>query len=90
LFTLIPKEEHANDPRKLRPISLSNVIYKTITKVIANRLKPLRPLLISMEHVHMLRAGIYWMVLFWHMKKFTLSRKKEGRDANQGGHVQSI
>ena len=46
-LTLIPKEQGTNSPEKFRPISLCNVILKIITKVIANRLKPLLPLLIS-------------------------------------------
>ena len=48
-LTLIPKCEGANNPDKFRPISLCNVIYKIITKVIANRLKPIFPSLISPE-----------------------------------------
>jgi hypothetical protein len=48
-LTLIPKEENVASPSKYQPISLCNVIYKIITKVIANRLKPLLPLLISPE-----------------------------------------
>ena len=48
-LTLIPKEIGSEDPGKFRPIALCNVIYKIITKVIANRLRPLLPILISPE-----------------------------------------
>lgn len=46
-MALIPKEEITRTPDKFRPISLCNVIYKVITKVISNRLKPFLPMLIS-------------------------------------------
>ena len=48
-LTLIPKESGTKDLGKLRPISLCNFIYKIISKVIANSLKPLLPLIISPE-----------------------------------------
>lgn len=48
-ITLIPKEAQSLTPDKFRPITLCNVIYKIISKVIASCLKSLLPLLISLE-----------------------------------------
>eukprot|EP00253_Pinus_taeda_P010390 PITA_10390 len=48
-IALIPKVEEANTPEKFRPIALCNVIYKIISKVIANKLKPILPGIISEE-----------------------------------------
>jgi exonuclease III len=48
-LALIPKEGQANRPKQYRPIALCNVIYKLLTKVIARRLKPILPTIISPE-----------------------------------------
>lgn len=43
LITLVPKTERPESFKEFRPISLCTVLYKIITKVVANRLKPLMP-----------------------------------------------
>eukprot|EP00253_Pinus_taeda_P031168 PITA_31168 len=48
-LTLIPKSDHADSPDKFRPIALCNVIYKILSKLMANGLKPILPSIISQE-----------------------------------------
>jgi len=48
-ISLIPKQDLAHTVDKYRPIALCNVVYKIISKVVANRLKPLLPSLASEE-----------------------------------------
>ena len=46
-LVLIPKVDHPEEVKDLRPIGLCNVILKLITKIMANRLKPLMQSIIS-------------------------------------------
>jgi hypothetical protein len=48
-ITLIPKEKVAKTLDRYIPIALCNVVYKIISKVIENRLKPLLSTLVSQE-----------------------------------------
>ena len=40
-IVLVPKSENANSPDKFRPIALTNELYKFISRILVNRLKPL-------------------------------------------------
>lgn len=62
-IALIPKVDEPNTLERYRPIALCNVIYKLISKALANRLKPLLPLLILPEQTgyvkgHQIMDGI--------------------------------
>lgn len=48
-LVLIPKKDHVDDPKDLRPIALCNVLYKILAKVLANRLQKILPGVISEE-----------------------------------------
>ena len=48
-LVLIPKKDNVDDPKDLRPIALCNVLYKIVTKVLANRLQKILPGVISEE-----------------------------------------
>ncbi|KAG7594282.1 Reverse transcriptase domain [Arabidopsis thaliana x Arabidopsis arenosa] len=47
ILALIPKKENAQVMKDYRPISCCNVLYKVISKILANRLKDLLPQIVS-------------------------------------------
>ena len=47
VLALIPKKTKALEMKDYRPIACCNVLYKVVSKIIANRLKPLLPRIIS-------------------------------------------
>lgn len=49
ILTLIPKKEEARMMKDYRPISCCNVLYKVISKIIANRLKSILPQFITLN-----------------------------------------
>ena len=49
IIALVPKTQIPASQKDFRPISCCNVVYKIITKIIANRLKKVLPNLISNE-----------------------------------------
>lgn len=46
-IALLPKVDNPETAAQFRPIGLCNVIYKVVTKVLVNRIKPVLPRLIS-------------------------------------------
>lgn len=76
-LVLIPKTDNPTTLRQFRPISLCDVVYKTITKMIVNRLKPLLPKFISlMQTSFILRRNISDNIIIYQEVLHSFQRKK--------------
>jgi hypothetical protein len=52
----IPKVDNPDRVAQFQPISLSNVVYKVISKVLSSRLKVILPYIISHPKVHLFQG----------------------------------
>ena len=80
-IALIPKRENPTETQHFRPISLCNTIYKTISKIMVNRLRPLLDQLISpVQSAFIPGRSIHENIILTHevMHKF---RKIKGKHA---------
>ena len=80
-ITLIPKTNNLAKMTNFRPISLSNVIYKLISKVLANHLKLVLPQIISEnQSVFLSKRLITDNVLVAFELMHYLDHKRDGKD----------
>ena len=78
-ISLIPKGEHPTEVKQFRPISLCNVLYKIISKILANRLKIFLGKCISTNQAaFVLGRQILDNVIISHEYMHYLKNKREG------------
>ena len=83
-ITLIPKMNNHDEVTHFRPISLCNVTYKIISKILVNRLKPLMDKLISpFQNAFIQGRSITDNILLAH-EIFDTLKKKKGRKKGFG------
>ncbi|KAK9667762.1 hypothetical protein RND81_13G009700 [Saponaria officinalis] len=65
LLTLVPKKKVVKNVQDFRPIACCSVIYKVISKILANRMQLLLPLLIGQEQAAFIKGGIFLTMCFF-------------------------
>lgn len=79
LIVLVPKSDNPISLKLFRPISLCPVIYKTITKLLANRLKSILPDLIGPTQTSFIRGRHITENIVVAQEVIHLMRRKKGR-----------
>ena len=80
LKTLIPKGDHQQNFGDYRPISLANVTYKTLAKVLVNRMQPILSSPVHPFQNFFIKEEKNSLILFcWQQKLFTLYRDAKAR-----------
>jgi hypothetical protein len=76
-LTLIPKANNPSSFDDFRPISLCNLTYKTISKVIANCIKPLLSKALSLEQMGFLKGrNIQDVIGTYHERLHSIKKKR--------------
>ena len=83
-ITLIPKIPFPDEVTHFRPISLCNVIYKTISKILVNRLKPFMDSLISPFQNAFIKGRKISDNILIAYEIMEILRKKKGRKGSFG------
>ena len=92
-ITLIPKVKSPTKVSEYRPISLWNILYKLVSKVVANKFKNFLPHYFWVTKCNLVRQSYFWQHLssFWNFAPYKKKKKKKKEGfMTQAGYEQSF